>query len=301
MNPLLTIFTLTTDVSDYVDETIRTVPRDDKAIEHFIVHDGNTQFTEALASRYPWLRIFQGSGTGPTAAGAVAIARASGEFVFELNSDDRLLPGSIEALAKAASSQPDIEVWTGGTRIFTHDDALGDATVRILDDPAITGLTLQNVLDDLPLLTARFVRRQVYETLGSWSENFPSCSDREFVIRMALAGTREAPLGVRVSELRMHIGSGSMGNLENTVPPYLREHLILATRYFSDPRLPHSKRLQFRNWYAREALRKFYHESRLRCGREAWNTLRTAFQRDPLWLWHARSAFRANRMRYRTG
>jgi glycosyltransferase involved in cell wall biosynthesis len=300
VSPKITIITPTIDTSHYVDEAIGSVPRDESGeIEHIVVHDGSSAFAQTLRDRYPWLCVMSGPGQGATAAVAAATPRATGDFVFLLNSDDHMLPGSIAALLRATASRPEIEVWTGGTRI-RKNDRNGEHTVRILDSAGTTALTLCNVLDDLPLMTARFVRRSVYDRIGPFDKHFSACSDREFAIRMILAGVREASLCVRVSELRLHDESRTIRNPGSGVPPYLAQHIEIACAQMIEEKVPMEVRAAFRDWHARERLRKIYYELRARQLWDACSTIQGAFSCDVLWPWRLRSLTSKLRLRHRT-
>jgi len=297
----ITIITATTDNSPYVEQALdsaRTTAAVE--IEHIIVHDGGDAFTERLLRKYPHLRIMRGPGRGVTPAYNVALAAASGDFILLLNSDDFMMPSSLDALAQATIARPDVDVWTGGARIF-EDGETGERTVRILDDRATTALTLTNMLDDLPLMTARFIRRSVYERVGLFNEDYPRSSDRELMIRMVLAGVKEAPLGVRVSELRQHSGSTTIRNPSNQVPSYLAENIRIARHYMEQTEIEADVRAAFRRWHARETLRKLYYEVRARRWGNAGATIQTTCAVDRLWPWHARSTFGAMRLRRRSG
>jgi glycosyltransferase involved in cell wall biosynthesis len=298
--PLVTIVTPTIDGSTYVDEAVDSVPLEERyLVEHIVVHDGSHGFVERLAADYPWLRFVPGEGRGATAAVVLGTAAAAGEFILYLGSDDRLLRGALTALAKAAAERPEIDVWTGGTRIFAMDVDAGTRTVRTLDDPGVTALNLGNVLDDVPLMTARFIRRAVYEWVGPLDERFSVCSDREFALRMILAGVREAALAVRVSELRMHKESFSVRPPGRWVPAYLDAHVELAWRHMSDRAAAPDVRAALRDWHARETLRKIYYEA---CAGEIVNfrrSLAIAFARDWAWPWRALSSGKAHRLRQR--
>lgn len=297
----VTIITATIDRSHYVEEALdsvrSTVPVE---IEHIIVHDGSDTFTAQLLRKYPHLRIVSGPGHGPTPAYNKALAAATGDFIVLLNSDDRMPPGSIEALVHAATGRPDIDVWTGGARIFEDGEA-GERTVRVADSDATTALTLANVLDDLPLMTARFVRRSVYERIGLFDESYPTSSDREFTIRMVLASVKEAPLGVLVSELRQHAESTTIRHPGSRVPAYLAENTQIARRYMAQAGIPAEVRAAFPDWHARETLRKLYYEFRAGQLANAGATIRSAFADDWQWPWRARTAIEGMRLRRRTG
>lgn len=289
--------TPTTDASIFLDEAIASVPRrEHKEIEHIVVHDGSPELLEVYSRRYPWLRVMRGPSSGATSAISCAIIQSSGDFIFLLNSDDRMVEGSIRAWVEAVRTQPEREIWTGGTRIFESDTG---RTVREIHSGPYTDLTLENILDDLPLMTARFIRRSTYERVGVPDDAYSTCSDRELAIRMSLTGIRDGRLGVVVSELRMHDGSYSIRNSKGSTPVYFREHLTIARKEMGNQNLSKKHRTMFREWHARETARKLYYEVKNFQVRVAADTVREAFLEDLLWPWRARSILRARRLRRR--
>src|SRR5579872_5926629 len=216
----------------FLDQAIASVPRWTAGeVEHIVVHDLNAAGAAALSARHPHLKLLQGDGTGPTAAAAIGYAAASGDFVLHLNSDDHLVPDAFDRLLACASERPDIDIWTGGTRIFRLNAAGAEVTVRRIVSRAATALTLPNIFDDLPCMPARFIRRSVFDRIGTLDTHFPESSDREFLIRATVAGVSEAPLGAMVSELRQHGASRTMSPDRIAVPRYLDEHLRIAERW----------------------------------------------------------------------
>jgi glycosyltransferase involved in cell wall biosynthesis len=280
----LSIVTPTIDSSAaYIDEAIRSIaPPPGIEIEHLIVHDGGPALTRRLVIDYPHLRILRGPASGPTPAIAMGIAAASGDFIFCLSSDDRLCDQAIEALQRASRARPDVEIWTGGTRIFRTAKGGREVTVRTLQSPAVTAATLDNLMDDLPLLTARFIHRSVYARIGNMDQRFPESSDREFMIRAAVRGVREAPLGVIASELREHAGSHTMHRRPGVVPPYLPEHLRIADLWLAQADTPHDVARLFRRWRAREVLRLVYYQLGAKQFRQARQSISAALAVDPL-------------------
>lgn len=297
----LSIITPTIDRSHFVEEAIASVPRTTgEEIEHIIVHDGSQAFTEMLLARHPHLKILAGPGTGPTPALAHGIAAASGDFIFYLSSDDRLAAPALGALRQAAGTRPEIRIWTGGTRLFRTDRDGREITLRELVSPDVTAASLLNLLDDLPLWNARFIHRSVYAELGNLDLRFPESSDREFLVRAAMSGVAEAPLGVVVSELRQHEGSHTMHRARGTVPPYFAEHLRLADLWLAKSDLPAATARLFRNWRAREALRLIVYQLRAGQWRNALASVGKAHASDPLWGLHALTTLGAWRRRRRS-
>lgn len=296
----VSIITPTIDSSTYIDEAILSVPRLElDEVEHIIVHDGASEFLQRLASLYPWLRLLQGPARGATAACAMAIAQARNAFIFPLMSDDRMVAGALRKLGEKAAARPEIEVWTGGIRIFHKNSSGSEETIRTIGDPTHTALTLSNVLDDLPLMNARFVHRTVYERVGLWDERFSASSDREFAIRLVLAKVREAALGAPVAELRQHPESQTIRPPGKFLPPYLAEHIELARQWTTVPKLSRRTKAAFRNWYGREVLRAAYYAIRCRKFATAEAFIRSAFAADPIWPLRSLSLFSAMRLRRR--
>jgi hypothetical protein len=154
-------------------------------------------------------------------------------------------------------------------------------------------MALANICDNVPMLTARFVHRSVYETLGNFDLAFPESSDREFMVRAVMAKVPEAPLDACVSEMRMHDESRTVHGRTSAVPPYLAEHLRIADRWLQKPLSGTSEHRFFRNWRARESLRLFIYECRTGSWKNAWQLLRTCNKTDPLWCLRACSVLPA--------
>lgn len=296
----LTLFTLTVDRARYAPEAIASVPRaESDDYEHLIVHDGSAGFTDSLKARFPWIRVIEGPGKGPFAAAVLALKEARGDFILPLNSDDLLLPGTLTALLTASAARPDVDVWTGGTRLFEDRPGDGRVTLRAIDDPAATALTPENVLQDLPLMTARFVHRRVYDRLGLLDEAYAGCWDREFALRMALGGVTEAPLGLRVSELRIHDEAMTHRRKGRVVPAYLQGHIALARERLRAKSLTAGPRTVLRDWHAQEVLRLAYFQALSGAPASAVTTCAEGLSKDPLIWVHALSSIKAARLRRR--
>jgi GT2 family glycosyltransferase len=290
----VSIVTPTTDAARYIDEAIDSVSCSEAVdIEHIVVHDGNWAFAEALAARFPQITIMRGSAEGATSAVASAFAQASGDFLLELNSDDLLVAGCLERLDICARQSPVIRIWTGGVRFFSHSSDAREKKLREVIAREETVLTLANLLDDLPLLNARFVHRSVLAEIGNLDPRFSACSDREFLIRAAMAGIPEAGLGVMVQELREHNESLTINRRRGWVPPYLAEHIAIAEHWRAQEQLAPDLQQTFRNWSARERLRLAKWQWQAGKPRDALRTINNGQRADPLWLARAATSVAA--------
>lgn len=296
----VSIITPTIDSAGFIDEAIRSVPSPTNIdVEHIVVHDGGEAFLDALRQKYPRLRTMRGPGCGPGPAVAAAIAAASGDFILQLNSDDRMGKGCLAQLVLAASARPDIRVWTGRAQIFRALSDGEEFVLRQIDDREVTRLSLGNILDDLPLLTARFIHRSVFAQIGNLDPRFPYSNDREFLLRAVIAGIADAPLDAVVSEMRQHDASRTIHRRRGWIPPYLAEHLMIADQCLGRIGLSPQSRRALLNWRAREALRLAVFQMRVG---QAWPALRMIVgeqRKDPFWVARAATSLAAWQRRRR--
>ena len=287
----ISIVTLTLGAPPYLDEALASVGGDRAyEIEHVIVHDGSDAEFGSLSRRYPSVRFIRGEAAGATAAAALGVKATTGDFVLLLHSDDRIGPDAFRMLAEAAAKQPDIRIWSGSIRIFKVLPDGREIAVRQLSSRYDTRMSLPNICDNVPLLTARFIHRSVYADVGNFDPDFPESSDREFMTRAVMAHVPEGPLDTCVSEMRMHDESRTVHGRKSAIPPYLAEHLRIADRWLQRPGLPDGERRFFRNWRARESFRLFTYQCRTGLWNDAWVLLCRCNQQDPLWAFRACSA-----------
>jgi len=296
----VSIITLTIDSSDYVDEAIGSVEHQGPyELEHIVVHDGSEGFTRRLAQKYPHIRFVGGSGTGATAAAALGVEAATGDFILLVHSDDRIRPGVLARLAHEAATRPDVKIWTGGAQIFCTLPDGEELVVRRMVGEEMTRLSLENICDDTPLLSARFCHRSVFSQIGNFDPMFSESSDREFLLRATIAGVPEGSLNVVVSEMRMHDDSRTMHFRNGFTPPYLEEHARIADQWLVRADIPDEVRRFLRNWRAREVFRLFAYQCRARQWKEAALAVFREERADPLWIFRALSIVDARRLRHR--
>jgi glycosyltransferase involved in cell wall biosynthesis len=296
----VSIITLAIDSSRHLDEAIESVERDGPCdVEHIIVHDGDDAFAADLRRRYAAIKVLRGPGQGATVAAAIGADAATGDFILFVHSDDRLCPGAFARLAVAAAARPDVKIWTGGARIFCTLADGSEVTVRRIVDRNATRLSLENVCDVEPLLSARFCRRDVFADIGNFDPAFSECSDREFLLRAVVARVPEAALDVMVSEMRMHEGSRTIHARPGWTPPYLVEHARIADRLCARPEVDGRTRRFLRNWRARETLRLIVHQCRAGRWAEATRGFLAEELNDPLWIGRLLSVLAVQPRRHR--
>lgn len=89
-------------------------------VEVIVVDDASTDGTEDLGAEYSGVRCFRlENNSGPGTARNVGLFHAQGEYVFFLDSDDRIDPDALLALIAALKQEKDVDVfYTGAVRKY---------------------------------------------------------------------------------------------------------------------------------------------------------------------------------------
>lgn len=157
--------------------------------------DGTKDVLGAYGDRLSWTSAADG---GQTAAINAGFCKVSGDIMAYLNSDDLLLPGSLEAVADAFARYPDVDV------VYSHriivDDAgheIGRWVLPPHDRQAI------GWADYVPQETM-FWRRRVWDAIGPFDESFRYAMDWDFILRAQRAGFRFKRLPLFLACFRVH-------------------------------------------------------------------------------------------------
>jgi glycosyltransferase involved in cell wall biosynthesis len=113
------VVTPSLDQARFVEATLRSVLLQGyPALEYVVVDGGSKDGSADLIRRYaPWLTSWVSEpDRGQGDAINKGLRRATGSIVGWLNSDDRLLPGALLGVARAAAARPDAVAWAGRCR-----------------------------------------------------------------------------------------------------------------------------------------------------------------------------------------
>ena len=122
--PRLTIVTPSYQQAQFIEETIRAVLLQGYPdLEYFVLDGGSTDGTREILEKYsPWLAGWRcEKDRGQSAAVNEGWARATGEILAWINSDDWYQPGILAAVARAAAAKPSATWWAGHVDDHTVD------------------------------------------------------------------------------------------------------------------------------------------------------------------------------------
>lgn len=206
--------------------------------------DGSLQLLRRYGPELDWRSEPDGGQVAAINAGLQALP---GEIAGYLNSDDFLLPGALQAVARAFRDNPEVDVVYG--RGWFADDT-GRTTREYPTLPFDFDTLVQHCFLCQP---ATFWRRRVHERFGWFDPSYDNTFDYEFWLRLAVGGARFMHLPEFLACSREHPATKSQRN---------------RGRIFAEIRRMQLKHLGYmgRNWWEQQ-LRYWRDESGSRWGR----------------------------------
>ena len=169
----------------YLEQTIQSVLEQDYTRLEYLVVDGQStdnsvEIIKRHADKLTWWVSEKDAGQGD--AVNKGIARAKGDIIAWLNSDDYYLPGTISAVVKVFEENPDV--------VMIYGDMLAvDEQGRTINTLKYKQLTLQDLLCfQIIGQPSVFFRREAYEKAGGLDIIFHFLLDHHLWIRIAQQG-----------------------------------------------------------------------------------------------------------------
>ena len=224
--PKITVVTPSYMQGDFLEQTIRSVLLQGYPnLEYFILDGGSTDGSRAIIEKYaPWLAGWRcEKDTGQTATVNEGWARATGEVLAWINSDDWYFPGALAAAGRRFAAEPGL-AWLAGA----VDDT--DAAGRFRKHHPAVPTPLERCLgrrDYGYFQPGMFWRRGLVEKVGPLDSTLDSSFDHDFWVRSLLAGYTCAPAAEPFAFFRQHAGSKTGGQFQRG----MREDWIIFHRY----------------------------------------------------------------------
>jgi glycosyltransferase involved in cell wall biosynthesis len=186
--PRLTVITPSLNQGAFIERTLTSVlDQRYPDLEYLVADGGSTDESVEIISRYADHLAWWTSepDDGQTDALNKALARATGDVVTYINSDDYYLPGAFDAAMAALEAHPDAQ-WAVGAARFV--DADGGYMETWHPRPPGRHRHLWMLLPWSAPQPSSFWRRSVFEQLGPFRRDMHYVFDTEFALRLIYAG-----------------------------------------------------------------------------------------------------------------
>lgn len=176
----LTIITPSFNQGAYIEQTISSVlAQDYPYVEHVVIDGGSTDCTVDVLKKYPHLRWVSERDRGQADALNKGLAKASGDIIGWINSDDYYEHKMFGSIVKCFED-PDV-MWVIGHLTFLWDQT-GELVAK--KSPPISYDRLLNN-PDIVRQPSTFFRKGFIEQVGGWNPEFFMAMDFDLWVRLA--------------------------------------------------------------------------------------------------------------------
>ena len=255
-DPVISVVTVALNAAETIEKALKSI--DDQGypnVELIVLdggsNDGTTEILHKFDDRIAYWR--SAPDDGPIVAANDGFRMTTGEIVGFLNADDWYEKDVFRPVVDIFASDTEIGVVSGGARMVTELPDGRLQTVESYSRPKDVDLSWPVVTLGVPIISARFFRRNLLEKVGPFDPRFSFANDREFLIRVLLSGVKTRRLDKVVYTYLSHEKSFSLDPSEKRRLEFRQLHLRLCETYLAKDDLPPDPTKRLRKWHAQEA------------------------------------------------
>lgn len=229
--PRISVITPSFNQAPFLERTLRSVlDQNYPNLEFIVIDGGSSDGSVEILKKYESRLAYWVSerDQGQSHALNKGFARATGEIVGWLNSDDLYSPDTLAYVGKWFAEHPQHDLFYGGLYLIDGDDRIQNAVWAGTDDPRYTFRVSLDVHQQ-----SLFWRRELMERAGMIDESLRFSMDLDFIIRLLLHG--------RAGRTRRYLGMFRLHDAAKTatiVEQSWRENELIYERYRDQIPLP---------------------------------------------------------------
>lgn len=232
--PFFSVVTCSYNQAQFIGETIESVQAQGYAdFEHIVVDGGSKDHSAEVCARYPHVQFILAPGTTQAEALNLGFARARGDIIAWLNSDDYYEPGTFATVAREldpargrciVAGAAQVVNATGGYQWLLRNGHV--PFLRLLFHPRLYPLNGHMVM---PCQPSVFFHRTVWEALGPLEGKLRYSMDYEYWLRALSRGYSFHYVPQIFSNYRYHDTSHSNRGFDT----FLGEWQVVSDRYLA--------------------------------------------------------------------
>jgi glycosyltransferase involved in cell wall biosynthesis len=229
--PLVTVITPTYNRADYLPETIDSVLAQGYSnLEYLVLDDGSDDHTSEVLHRYdPFLTWSSHPNVGEAQTVNRGLARAKGDLVVVVNSDDPILPGLVHTLSSYMNDNPDVlAAYPDWYKIDQYSKPMSEVYRREYN--------YEIMLKECICLVGpgAFIRRSALKLENGRDPQFRYVGDFDFWLRLGIHG-KFARVPETLATHRVHAASATVAERGARMA---EEHIQMYERLFARSDLP---------------------------------------------------------------
>lgn len=184
--PKISVITPSYNQGHLIEETIQSVLNQNYPnLEYIVMDGGSTDNTVEVLKRYKdQLSFVSKKDKGQTDAINQGIAKSSGEILMYLNSDDVMLPNTLNTVGEYFAQNPNA-MWLTGDYFIIDEQGKKIQSFVANYKKALRNLPSFNLLSiaNFIIQPSTFWRRELGKEIGKFDENLHLCMDYDFWMR----------------------------------------------------------------------------------------------------------------------
>lgn len=202
--PKISIVTPSLNQIHYIENTIRSVLfQGYPNLEYILIDGGSTDGSVEIIKKYDeWIDFWSSEADlGQSHAINKGFKYASGEIYAYINSDDTYEKDTLKIVANAFLENPDIDLIAGDCNVYR-----GPHLIRTFKAswPNEMSFFLKKTFSSTFAQPAAFWTARIHKKIGGFDDTMHYCFDREFFLRMGLAGIRPKLLPDKLARFHEH-------------------------------------------------------------------------------------------------
>lgn len=229
--PKISIITPSLNQAQFLEETLRSVLLQGYPnLEYIVIDGGSTDGSCEIIRKYsPWLAYWVSEkDKGQSDAINKGFARATGDIIAWINSDDLYLPGALVFMGQAFQAHSEIDMIFGSISYVDED-------TQILRKWNWQPYTFPSLITRKMIIPQQgaFWRRRVYEDVGGLCDDIHYALDTEYWFRI---GCQHSILGIEKEIAYFRLSSSHKGKM--IIRRVGGEHLRILDTLYAMPHLP---------------------------------------------------------------
>ena len=158
-----------------------------KDFEVIVVDDGSSDGTREYLRTVDWVQVIEQDHRGPGAARNAGAARAIGDYLAFLDSDDLWLPWTLSTFARViAESHP--KIVAGHYRDLTDERELSSIVEAPIESRVFDDYLSSSAHAISPGSGTVVIEREIFDSAGGFSERPINAEDHDLMLRLGEAG-----------------------------------------------------------------------------------------------------------------